>query len=220
MGRNRYARHNFFIIGSTLRLFRSPFRLGNFLTNRLVASDVFSNELCDDLDTENISYDRFGAHVFGRSETTVLVDVEVPNLSVFNQDAIDYAMTVENARLGMTSGGPTPIKILVSILLGYIVETVIEEAIERVFDQSDDIMEDTGLGDMAPVIVEQAKAACVLVTPEECIAKVEDIILSDSVLDGDDINHDKADLDSLAIWVAVLNLALQEEKRGDKIHCT
>lgn len=216
MGRNRYARHNFFIIGSTLRLFRSPFRLGNFLTNRLVASDVFSNELCDDLDTENISYDRFGAHVFGRSETTVLVDVEVPNLSVFNQDAIDYAMTVENARLGMTSGGPTPIKILVSILLGYIVETVIEEAIESAFDQSDDIMDDTGLGDMAPVVVEQAKAACVLVRPEECIAKVEDIILSDSVLKGDDI----AGLESIAIWVAILNLALEEGKRGDKIHCT
>jgi len=40
--------------------------------------------------------------------------------------------------------------------------------------------------------------------------------LSDSVLNGDDI----AGLESIAIWVAILNLALEEGKRGDKIHCT
>lgn len=57
-------------------------------------SSIYSPSQCDDLANDGIPCDRFGNHLFGFSSTTVFVDVDIPDFSVFPSVAIDVATVI------------------------------------------------------------------------------------------------------------------------------
>ncbi|MEO1248080.1 MAG: polysaccharide deacetylase family protein [Pseudomonadota bacterium] len=86
-------------------------------------ADVFSPADCLLLAADGIPCNRFGAHVFGFSLTTVFVDVVVPDYSGFNQDALALAKgALQNAidLDGIVSGSADGIEIanIIEAILG------------------------------------------------------------------------------------------------------
>ena len=85
--------------------------------------DVFTINECISLGQQGIPCDRFGGHVFGVSQTTVLVDVLVPDYSVFNSDSIDFKSVFEILNEVID----------IEVIAESAKAAVIEEVLERVF---------------------------------------------------------------------------------------
>jgi len=85
--------------------------------------DVFTTSECISLEQQGIPCDRFGGHVFGISQTTVLVDVLVPDYSVFNSNSIDFKSVFEILNDVID----------IEVIAGSAKAAVIEEVLERMF---------------------------------------------------------------------------------------